>query len=70
MKRIIYSVMFYLMVISLVILTKPQLMFDSNGNILPFGIGEDKTMISFGVLTVVLAIVSFYIFCFIDLIFD
>jgi hypothetical protein len=44
-------------------------MFNQNGHIKPFGIGEEKTMFSFGVFTVVLAILSFYIFCLIDLVF-
>jgi hypothetical protein len=34
-----------------------------------FGVGYDKTMFSFGVFSVVLAIISFYVFCIIDLVF-
>ena len=53
----------------LIVLAKPTLMFEPNGSLKPFGIGEDKTMFSFGVFTVVLAILSFYVFCLIDLVF-
>lgn len=45
-------------------------MFEDSGDIKKFGIGEDKTLISFGVFTVVCAILSFYVFCFIDMFFD
>jgi hypothetical protein len=67
--RIIYSVLFYVLLIVLIIIAKPSVMFESNGSIKRFGIGEEKTMFSLGVFTVVLAILSFYIFCLIDLIF-
>jgi len=67
--RIIYSVLFYVLLITLIVIAKPAVMFEHNGTIKPFGIGEDKTMFSLGVFTVVLAILSFYVFCMIDLIF-
>lgn len=72
MKRIIYSVLFYVLLITLIAISKPSLMFDTKGNIKPFGVSNDgeKTMFSFGVFSIVLAIASFYIFCLIDLIFD
>lgn len=70
MKRIIYSIMFFLLVIILIVLTKPSLMFEPNGGIKAFGIGEEKTMFSFGVFTVVFSMASFYIFCIIDMIFE
>ncbi len=44
-------------------------MFEENGDIKPFGLGIDKTMFSFGVFAVVLAVISFYLFCIIDVIF-
>lgn len=67
--RIIYSVLFYVLLIVLIIIAKPSMMFDDHGNLKMFGIGEEKTMFSLGVLTVVLAILSFYVFCLIDLVF-
>lgn len=68
--RVIYSILFYILLIILIILAKPSVMFESNGTIKIFGIGDDKTMFSMGVFTVILAILSFYIFCMIDLIFQ
>lgn len=67
--RIIYAILFYILLIVLIIISRPSIMFESDGSIKQFGIGEEKTMFSLGVFTVVLAILSFYIFCMIDLIF-
>jgi hypothetical protein len=44
-------------------------MFEKDGELKQFGIGQDQTMFSFGIFTVVLAIGSFYLFCLIDVIF-
>ena len=68
-SRVIYSVLFFVLLMILVVLSKPSLVFDTNGAPKPFGIGEDKTMFSLGVLSIVIAILSFYVFCLIDLIF-
>jgi len=68
--RIIYSILFYVLLIILIILAKPSVMFQVDGTLKPFGIGDDKTMFSLGVFTVVLAVLSFYVFCMIDLIFS
>ena len=72
--RIIYSLLFYMMAFALIVVAKPELMFAENGSIKSFGVGLDKdgspkTVFSFGVLVVVLAIVSFYIFAVIDIVF-
>lgn len=67
--RIIYSILFYVLLIILIILAKPSVMFEKDGSLKQFGIGDEKTMFSLGVFTVVLAVLSFYIFCMIDLIF-
>jgi hypothetical protein len=71
--RIIYSIVFYILLIILIIISRPSYLFDINGNLKPFGVDLDgtgnKTMFSFGVFSVVLAIISFYIFCIIDMIF-
>jgi hypothetical protein len=68
--RIIYSILFYILLIILITLAKPSVMFEIDGTLKPFGIGDDKTMFSLGVFTVVLAVLSFYVFCMIDLIFS
>jgi hypothetical protein len=46
-------------------------MFNHDGSIRPFGVGagENKTVFSFGVYVLVLAIMSFYLFSIIDMVF-
>lgn len=67
--RLVYATVFFILLILLIYASKPHLIFDTNGDTKPFGIGNNKTMFSFGVFTVVLAILSFYFFCIIDIIF-
>jgi hypothetical protein len=67
--RLLYATVFFILIVMLIYTSKPSLVFDTNGNIRAFGIGDDKTMFSFGVFTIVLAILSFYFFCVIDVIF-
>lgn len=67
--RLVYAVVFFVLLVLLVYTSKPALTFDTTGKLRPFGSGGDKTMFSFGVFTVVLAILSFYFFCIIDIIF-
>lgn len=68
-SRVIYSILFYLLLMILLSVAKPSLIYKSDGTIKEFGIGDDKTMFSLGVLTAVVAILSFYTFCIIDLVF-
>lgn len=68
-SRIVYAVLFYVLLIMLIILAKPSMMFEADGSIKQFGVGEDKTMFSVGVFSVILAVVSYYIFCLVDMIF-
>jgi hypothetical protein len=68
-QRVVYATLFYVLVIMLVMVLKPTFIFDEYGNIRPFGVGNDKTLFSLGVITVATAILSFYLFCIIDLIF-
>lgn len=67
--RLLYSIVFFILLITLVHMSKVAIIFDKEGQLRPFGIGNEKTMFSFGVFTVVLAILSFYFFCVIDVIF-
>lgn len=70
-SRVVYSLLFYLLAVLLLIVSKPSLMFSENGNIRPFGVGDDnhQTLFSFGVFVMVIAIISFYIFSVIDIVF-
>lgn len=67
--RIIYSILFYVLLLILIVISKPSVIFNKDGSIKQFGMGDNKTMFSLGVFTIVLAIISFYIFCLIDMIF-
>jgi len=73
-SRVIYSLLFYTLAILLIIVAKPTIMFSREGEIRRFGVGRvddgnPQTVFSFGVFVVVLAIISFYIFALIDVIF-
>lgn len=68
--RVIYSTLFYVLVICLLIVSKPSFVFDDQGNMKHFGVGNDKTIFSLGVFVVALSIVSFYVFAVIDFVFD
>ena len=70
MKRLIYSVSFYLLLMVLIIQWKPSVIFDSDGNVKNYGTERGDTIFSLGVISVVLAIMSFYFFAFIDLVFS
>jgi hypothetical protein len=67
--RVIYSLMFYVLIMTLLMVSKPDIMFMKDGTIKPFGVGTQKTVFSFGVFTIVVAIASFYTFTLIDIIF-
>jgi hypothetical protein len=69
-QRTTYTVLFYILVILLIIISKPSFIFNDQGLIKPFGVGgDDKTIVSLGVMVVVLSIVSFYMFACIDVVF-
>ena len=64
-QRIVYATAFYALLMTLVIAAKPSALFDADtGDIRPFGVSRnDQTVFSLGVVTVVLAVLSFYLFC-------
>lgn len=68
-SRIFYAIFLYVLLMTLIFLKKPTLLFDEQGEIKSFGLKKEETVYSVGVLTVVLAIVSFYLFCVIDMVF-
>ena len=49
---------------------KPKIIFNDNGSIKSYGMKQNQTMYSLGVVSVIISIVSFYFFCIIDLIFN
>ena len=68
--RVIYSILFYILLVVLLFVAKPSLIFNDAGNIKQFGIdgsrNSRKTLFSFGVFTVSLALLSFYLFALVD----
>ena len=70
-SRISYSIVVFVMSMILIFITKPQIVFNADGRLKSFGVSEESdTIYSLGVFTVTLAIIVFYLFCMIDLIFD
>jgi hypothetical protein len=68
-NRVQYSILAYVLLVSLICVAKPPIFFDKYDNIKSFGIGEEKTLFSLGVLVVSLSILVFYVFAVIDIIF-
>ena len=68
-SRIFYAIFLYLLIMTLIFLKRPTMFFEENGEIKNFGLKKDETMYSVGVFTVVLAIICFYLFCVIDMVF-
>lgn len=68
--RIIYSTLLFVMLMLLTYFIKPSMMFKRDETIKPFGINKNQTIVSLGVFTIVCAILSFYMFSMIDLIFS
>lgn len=68
--RIVYSVIFFVLLMTLVYITKPTLLFKKDESIRDFGLNKKETVFSLGVFTALSAILSFYFFCMIDLIFS
>ena len=71
-SRVLWSCTFFMLAFMLIVVARPSAVFDETGRRLrPFGVSDgetdDKTVLSFGVVTVLLSIVSFYMFTIIDL---
>ena len=69
--RVVYSVIFFVLVMTLLVVSKPSALFDprSEGRPRPFGTGPGHTMFTLGVVTVLLAVLSLYMFTLIDMVF-
>ena len=72
-QRVIYSVLFFVLIMSLVIISKPSLLFDSDHTLRPFGVGmtngERPTLFPLGVVTAITAVASMFIFTLIDVLY-
>ena len=68
--RLLLSLLFYVLFVFILLMTKPSFLFDKDGNIIAFGVGQHKTIFSLGSVIVVFAIICFYLFAVIDLVFQ
>jgi hypothetical protein len=68
--RIIYSILMFSLSMLLISVTKPITLFNKDASIKNFGLGKHETIFSLGVFTIISAILSFYLFCLIDMIFS
>ena len=66
--RVVYSVIFFVLVMTLLVVSKPSALW-SEGRPRPFGTGPGHTMFPLGVATVLLAVISLYMFTLIDMVF-
>jgi hypothetical protein len=67
-SRLVYSCAFYLLAFVLVVVSKPDAVFEPNSTLKAFGTGTKKTLVPLGVVTAVLATISFYMFTVLDLV--
>lgn len=66
--RVVYSILFYILLVTLIYITKPGIAFDqATGSIKPFGVGIGKTPFSMGTFVSVTAIGCFYVFTILDI---
>jgi len=54
---------------SVLIVAKPAILFDKEGNIRSYGVHDESTVFSLGVISIALAILCYYLFALIDCIF-
>lgn len=76
-SRIVYATLFFLLCFALLMIFKPKYVFDGNNNPRPFGTrkgaaagtgdGPEPTLLPLGVVVVILAILSLYLFTVIDI---
>jgi branched-subunit amino acid ABC-type transport system permease component len=69
-SRTVYATLLFVLVMILILIVKPYPLFDEKGDPAPFGVGENKenTLISLGVVTIIVAICSTFLFGMIDLV--
>lgn len=65
-SRVVYSSLFFVLIMALVLIAKPPWIFTSDGVAKPFGVGGQRTIVPLGVVTVLTAVLSMYTFTLID----
>ena len=70
-SRVSFSIIVFILSMILLFIVRPKIAFDENGDIRKFGVLSKKdTIYSIGVLSITMAVIIFYIFCLIDLMFN
>ena len=67
--RVIYSTLFFVLLMTLIFVSRPAALFYQDGVVRPFGVGPTRTVFPLGVITVVAATLSMYTFSMIDMIY-
>ena len=68
--RVAYSIIFFVLAMSLLFVMKPKAIFDKESDApRAFGTDPERTLFTLGVWTVVLAVLSFYVFALIDMVY-
>lgn len=65
--RVILSILVYFMTMAILYFTKPSLIFHKDGSVKDFGLKSDQTIFSIGIFSSCVAIICFYIFLLLDL---
>ena len=60
-NRVKYSITIYLVLVIILVLSKPKFFFKENGQFKEFGTGSGKTVIPFWLVLLVCAILSYYL---------
>jgi hypothetical protein len=68
-SRVIYSTIFFVMISFIILYTRPKTMFHENGKPKKFGVGDDETVFSITPILLFTAILSFFLFSVLDLIY-
>ena len=61
MNRLLYSILLFSSIITLLYVSKNKIMFKQDGNLKEFGFENGKTLYSFGLSTVIIAYISVYV---------
>lgn len=61
-SRVFYSAVFFLLIVSIVLVSRPETVVRPDGRLKPFGLGRDETVMTLGVIVVVSAFASMYLF--------
>lgn len=67
-SRVLYALDIYLLVVILIMVSKPALFFNKDDSVRPFGTGagENRTVFSLGIAVAIIAIASYYLVTVID----